>query len=247
MRRLFFFSCLFCSIHLVGFNISNHNQLLLVLIDDWGYDQGKLWRFEKSGNNNPWQLIDGEVKVKIGKKGLAWGRGLHPHKNFSGPIKNEADDHSPAGIFAIGPVLGFKEKSEINTLQMPYIHITSSIIAVDDSNSPFYNQIIDTNYISPNWGSSMQLKEHSFLQWGAVIEFNSHPARPREGSCIFLCLDNDEFNEQRMTSSCLQEKDLLNILYWLNQSAKPIIVQLTVQDYQKFKNEWGLPEVEWKK
>lgn len=248
MKRFFLFCCLFFSTYLTGFNISNHNQLLLVLIDDWGYDQGKLWRFEKNQNNmTPWRLVESPVKVKIGKKGLAWGRGLHPHKNFFGPIKNESDEHSPAGIFSIGPVLGVKEKKEITHLKMPYIHITSSTVAVEDSNSPLYNQIVDINHVSSDWSSDIKLHELSFLKWGAVIEFNNGPTRPGEGSCIFLCLDNDEFNIQRMTSTCLSEKDLLNILFWLKQSDNPIIVQLTVQDYQKFKSEWELPEVEWKK
>ncbi len=246
MRLLFLLIGCVLSTTLFSFNLSRHNQMLIVIVDDWGCSHGKLWRFEKEGSSQ-WQCENDSIEVRLGGKGLAWGRGLHPQKKLVGPKKNEADDHSPAGIFPIGPIFGFQPKEDINNLKMPYIHVTPSIVVVDDINSSFYNQILDSTLVSGNWNSSLHLKDCSFLKWGAIIEHNCHPSISKDGSCIFLCVDNDDIEPMRMTSTCLQEENLLDILYWLRQVDNPIIVQLTKQNYLKFKERWHLPDIEWKK
>ena len=218
--------------------------MLLVLADDWGNSQAVMRKFERDKSNNAWMQVNEPLKVQLGSQGLAWGRGMHPQTRLIGPKKNEADDHSPAGIFRIGPIVGFQPKDEINNLKMPYIHITPSIVAVDDIHSSFYNQILDSKFVANDWKSSMNLNEYSFLKWGAIIQYNCHPSISKDGSCIFLCVNNEDIDSQRITSTCLQEEDLLNVLYWLRQADKPIIVQLVKQDYLKFKEHWQLPDIE---
>lgn len=235
----------FITSSLFGFNASMHEQMLIVIVDDWGYSTGKMWCFEKSAAQATWSPLPDSFKVQLGKKGLAWGRGLHTHKTLVGPKKNESDDCSPAGIFAIGPFFGFSPKNDISYLKGPYIHITASLEAVDDVHSAFYNQIVDTQYVTPDWTSSIKMQTCSSLKWGAIIEYNCHPSIPKDGSCIFLCVNTKEALTRGLGCTCLDEPDLLKILNWLCQSKNPVIVQLTKQDYLQYKDQWKLPDMEW--
>ena len=41
--------------------------------------------------------------------------------------------------------------------KMPYIYLNSSVECVDDTNSKFYNQIVDRSTVAPDWNSSEQM------------------------------------------------------------------------------------------
>lgn len=244
MKRLLMSWLIFCNIPLIAFSLDYNKQLILVIADNWNSEHAQMWCFEKNESKDDWQLLAAPTQVALGKKGLAWGRGLHPLKKLEGPIKKEADDRSPAGIFPIGPIMGTQPKGKHHHFKMPYIHITPSTVAVNDAHSHYYNQIVDTKYIQPEWSSAIQLKDCSFLKWGALIEYNCHPAIPSEGSCIFLCIENEDYAAHRLTSTSLPESELLSLLSWLRQSKKPILVQLPMSEYKKFKKSWHLPEIE---
>ena len=241
---LFLFLSLICS-PLFSFNLNQHNQMILVLADDWGSNVATLYVYNRKDNHSEWELEKEAMKVKLSPKGLAWGRGLHPNKKLIGPRKREEDKRTPAGIFPIGPVVGKKAKEDLNPLKMPYIHLSDSILAVNDILSPYYNQIVDPRYVQKDWSCSLELFKSECLKWGAIIEYNLHPSISKEGSSTFLLEDTGEFSMLDFSFAALAYDDLLDVIYCLRQVDKPVITLLTVQDYIKFKNVWHLPNLEW--
>lgn len=238
---------LFLSAPLHCFNLNPHKQMLLVLTDDWGEREGSLYLFKRQNSNSEWLQDRQRFTVRLARNGLAWGRGLHPRKNLEGPQKREADDCSPSGIFSIGPVFGVGAKDQINPLKMPYIHLTPSLIGVNDIKSSHYNQIVNRDAIKADWTTFHVLSDLKGCEWGAIIEYNLHPAIAMEGSLAFIFQETDQPLNRDLPCTALKQDDLLSVLYWLEQSNKPILVQLTKQNYLKYKKAWQLPEIEWSK
>src|SRR5687768_9806553 len=84
-------------------------QLILVTSDGWTAGQGKLQRFER-GEKGPWKKVGDSFEVVLGRSGLGWGYGMHPDEasmERAGPLKQEGDGRSPAGIFKIGDAYGY--------------------------------------------------------------------------------------------------------------------------------------------
>ena len=122
--------------------------------------------------------------VVVGKKGLAWADSSY-QKLGKADLKKEGDNKAPAGIFSLGKTFGFSneflDKSE-------YIPLTTGIRCVDDSNSKYYNQIVDNNNssIQKDWQSAENMPKVSIYKYGIEILYNTNPARPKKGSCIFM-------------------------------------------------------------
>ena len=57
---------------LQALDLTSHNQLILVLAKDWSSVQAKMYTYERSDENEPWLLVEGETDVVLGKNGLGW-------------------------------------------------------------------------------------------------------------------------------------------------------------------------------
>src|SRR5947209_2909493 len=80
-------------------------QCVIVVSRDWNAKTGVLRAFERNRSRSGWQMHGPAVPVVLGKKGLAWGRGL---ADFNAAIRKAEDDNkAPAGIFRLGPVFGY--------------------------------------------------------------------------------------------------------------------------------------------
>ena len=78
--------------------------------------------------------------------------------------------------------------------------------------------------------------------WGVVVNYNTTPAVPRRGSCIFLHIAGA--NGQG-TAGCtaMAEPALKAVITWLDPAAAPVLVQLPAAVYAQVRDDWGLPEV----
>lgn len=232
---------LLTAVSLSAFDIDDHSQALVAIVDDYQSTTGKMWLFEKHDNN--FKQLDNPIDIVIGKTGLAWGHGLHGAA-LKEPHKIEGDNKTPAGIFKVGSSYGLKPYQEYFGFKMPYIHFTDDIQAVDDSNSQYYNQIVNIKETQPDWRE--EHNEHvskvpEYL-YGAIIEYNTEPAIAHLGSCIYMHVWESQTHP---TAGCtaMQEKDLLKVLRWLDPKCDPIIVQLTIEDYNDLKKIWKLPNI----
>jgi hypothetical protein len=117
-------------------------QLVLVTTADWNADHGTLRSFSR-GDDGDWHMVGAPFPVVIGRTGAAWGIGLHDvPQDSDGPVKQEGDGRSPAGVFAIGEAFGYAQAVDT---ALPYVAMQASDYCVDVSGSPLYNRIVDAN------------------------------------------------------------------------------------------------------
>jgi D-alanyl-D-alanine dipeptidase len=222
--------------------IKNSKQLIVVKTEDWDSVIGKLQCYERDNIDKSWHSYDISCEVNVGRNGLAWGIGLHDKNFMNTPLKHEGDGKSPAGIFRLQSVFGYAPADSTSFLKMPYIHLDSTCLCIDDTNSKYYNQILDSLTISqPDWKSFEKMKLNgNWYQWGIFVEHNYDPPEKNAGSCIYMHIwDGPKIPTSGCTS--MDELNLLRIIRWLDTKDNPVLIQLPEAQYNMFKNEWGLP------
>jgi zinc D-Ala-D-Ala dipeptidase len=212
----------------------NCRQLLVVTSNSWPAQTGRMKMFERV-NNAPWRQFGSTIDVRLGRNGLAWGRGVIDTTKLAGPIKKEGDDKAPAGIFRLGNVFGWKKQTK-----MPFIGLTPHIICVDDPSSRYYNRIVDQTKIdNRDWKHAENLFGVEAYRLGIVVEHNI-PPQPSAGSCIFLHVWK---SPNTATSGCtaMSEQDLIRVIHRLDPAKQPLLVQLPRSVYQSLCSPWALP------
>jgi L,D-peptidoglycan transpeptidase YkuD (ErfK/YbiS/YcfS/YnhG family) len=211
------YSCCFSSASLSFSPLLNSNQLLVVETSGWDAIEGKLQRFTRESSLQRWRKEGKSIPVVIGKRGM----GLTiPSKQVNVSFKKEGDGKTPAGLFNIGYIFGFKPRFKS---KMDYIPITNNTICVDDEQSPYYNQLLDSSKIfQKNWRSAEYMRRVPQYQLGAVIEYNHSPIRKVAGSCIFLHIWK---NPTSGTAGCIamQASNMKVIIDWLEARKNPMI------------------------
>jgi L,D-peptidoglycan transpeptidase YkuD (ErfK/YbiS/YcfS/YnhG family) len=221
----------------------NCRQLILVLTDSIESTNGNLVYFEKRNDKDKWHQVSDTIPVVIGRSGLGWGRGLNSIDSSKLPMKIEGDGRSPAGVFELGPAFGYASAEDMKELKIPYIPITEMVECVDDIKSNHYNQIVLRNEIGAvDWQSSEKMYfADIWYQQGVIVNQNTNPIVKGEGSCIFL---HNWSVPDETTAGCTEMKpvNLKKIIYWLDSSAKPVLVQLTKDLYNEYLQTWNLPK-----
>jgi D-alanyl-D-alanine dipeptidase len=222
--------------------------MIVVLTDSTTAAKGTLYYFNRSEGDSAWTLSSGKIPVVLGRNGLGWGKGLHNSQNiFDFPFKEEGDGRSPAGVFRLSSVFGYKPATEMSQLKMPYIHITEMVECIDDANSKYYNLIVERDEIMEDDGVDWQSSEKMrfadiYYELGVVVDHNSDPIKSEAGSCIFLHNWMDE-NETMAGCTAMDPAFMQEIINWLDESKNPILVQLTKRLYNELQDEWKIPEL----
>jgi L,D-peptidoglycan transpeptidase YkuD (ErfK/YbiS/YcfS/YnhG family) len=213
---------------------STNCQLVVVRSPDDASTQARLQRFEKKGRK--WIPVGNAVDVSLGRTGLAWSN--QAKAKTTDALKREGDGKSPAGIFTFGNIFGYAPASEVS-FKMPYMQADEALECVDDSNSEYYNQLVDNRLVKKDWTSSefMRRNDHQY-EWGIVVNHNT-PAVAQGGSCIFLHIWKEP---GAPTSGCtaMTEDQLLGLLHWLDPEKEPLLLQVVERDYPIYKEKFGL-------
>ena len=227
-------------------------QMIVVTTDTWDSPQGTLRRYERKHPGNSWQPVGLPITVMVGKSGLGWGMGsfnpLARHTNDlekNDPVKKEGDVKAPAGVFRLSKAFGYAPQEQAGW-KMPYISLTSSIECVDDEKSKFYNRLVDTTTISPDWGSHENEKmrrSDDLYHWGILVDHNANPRVPGGGSCIFMHIWKGPA-QPTVGCTAMTQADMELLLGWLDPDRKPLLVQLPAAQYQKLSHRWNLPAME---
>ena len=185
--------------------------------------------------------VGNPVAVSLGRSGLAWGLGLHPHFCGVESEKREGDGRAPAGMFAISALFG-TASDLARTAKLPYLPATADLKCVDDSASAHYNRIVDQTVIArPDWVSCEDmLRSDQRYAVGAVVAHNAAPPVAGCGSCIFLHV----WAAPGMpTAGCtaMSLADMTEVAGWLDGAAVPVLVQLPQAEYERRRADWGLP------
>lgn len=212
-------------------------QLVVVVSPNNKSVKARLYKFEKIGKT--WKPIGKAHPVNLGKKGLAWGHGLQSAK--PGPQKLEGDLKSPAGIFRFGSAFGYAPDGAL-PLKLEYIPITEADICIEDPDSHYYNQIINTTQVGWDWTEreSMLRKDQQY-KWGIFVKQNL-PPKPDGGSCIFFHLWRKP-GSGTLGCTAMAEKNLLSLMKWLDPQKKPLLMQMTLSDYQDYQKKVALPRL----
>lgn len=215
-------------------------QLVLVITAGWDDVRGELRRFARATVSEAWKRVGEPTSIVVGKSGTAWDPAIDPV--VPGPTKAEGDGRSPAGAFSLGQAFGFAPPAEASWLKLPYLHVTEGFECVDDAASTVYNQIVNRRQVAaPDWTSAEKMREvGEAYRWGVVINYNTAPAVPRRGSCIFLHIGGDG---GKGTAGCtaMPAADLRGVMVWLSPAERPVLVQLPRAAYDRLKAAWGLP------
>ncbi len=229
LRRLFSISLLvLCPVTASAEDLSwqaTSSQVILVLTDRWESTSGTMLRLERGSEG--WKRIENPVAVTVGRKGLGLGLGLHSAK-LKGPQKREGDKRAPAGVFRL--------ESGFGTIAMahstfPYRETTATDFWVDDPNSRFYNQWVNTAdpQMRQDWKSAEVLRRADGIYDAViVVAHNRGPVVPGRGSAIFM---HSWYGPGVATIGCtaMDKSDLLGLLRWLDASKNPVLVQTPLE------------------
>jgi len=189
-------------------------QILLVVADDFNSSTATMECFEDD------KLVCSDIKVNLGKNGLGWGVGTKniPH-NKNEPIKHEGDKRAPAGVFKLTNIFGYAKRSKYS---LPYLYTSKELICVDDSDSNFYNQIIQAQGNERSF--EFMRREDEQYRVGIVVQHNKE-AIPQRGSCIFIHVQK---GENKGTAGCTSMKyeNIKEIASWLDREKNPLLIQI---------------------
>lgn len=219
-------------------------QMIVVTSANWDATGAQLRRFERHGSH--WQQVGETVAVMLGRTGSAWGMGLNRMRS-DGPVKQEGDGKSPAGVFALGTAFGYA--NTVNT-GLPYQAMTSNDWCIDVPASNYYNQIIDRSVVkAPYLEQSSEpmrrdLHENGDQRYreGFVIEHNADGKARQGGSCIFAHLWKAP-GETTAGCTAMAPESMATLLAWLDQRKHPVFVLLPTAQYAALQHDWKLPEI----
>lgn len=223
---------------------AKHQQLILVITDNWQASTGLQYRFERNLDKQSWQPVTDETPVTIGRTGLAWGIGLHPKQ--AGYHKQEGDGKAPAGIFTLGSAFGYLNKLHTG---LDYQAMSRYDYCIDVNGSNYYNQIVSSQVVGDSAikGSSEPMRRDLHLNGDQVYKkgfvINHNPNNiSGSGSCIFAHLWRAS---DKPTAGCtaMPEKQIDKVLNWLDKEKQPIYIALPKSEYLDKKALWQLPEL----
>ena len=94
-----------------------------------------------------------------------------------------------------------------------------------------------------DWQSSEKMSLRGiYYELGVVIDHNHDPIKKGFGSCIFLHNWSNP-NETMAGCTAMAPPKMREIVYWLDESKSPILIQLTRQLYIDLIKLWELPKI----
>jgi L,D-peptidoglycan transpeptidase YkuD (ErfK/YbiS/YcfS/YnhG family) len=226
----------FLSVGITNAQMSSAQKVLVSVTDDWNSNKATLYLFDKTSDG--WKKQRLVFSVSIGRNGLGWGEGVHPHQ--SGEYeKKEGDNRSPAGMFELDTLFYGLSEQAPDGVRYPYLPLTKLTRCVDDEKSSVYNSIVEEDSLKKDWHSAERMG-YVDPDYKYVLVVKNNPQRePGKGSCIFIHTVNVP------TSGCtsMDDEDMLTLLRWLDPKKKTVLVQLPHAEYHRLRSEWNLPEL----
>jgi hypothetical protein len=217
-------------------------QLLTAIPADWDATTAELRRWRRDAGG-AWQPDGAPWPVVLGRRGTAWGRGLHGDgapDGQGGPLKVEGDGKSPAGVFALRPGYYGYAAAPLGGVRLTYTAVDASWQCVDDAASSRYDTIVDRRTVAIDWASAEQLRRDDALYtW--IVDVDHNPRHtPGAGSCIFLHVWSGPGS---VTAGCtaMDQGALEALLRALDPAAAPAYVLLPRAEYDALAGRWHLP------
>jgi L,D-peptidoglycan transpeptidase YkuD (ErfK/YbiS/YcfS/YnhG family) len=222
---------------------NNCRQLLVGIADGWNDSHATLTLYQRK-TGGKWKADVPSFPARLGRDGLAWGRGLHVvPENAAAGTKREGDMRAPAGMFEIRGVWGY-ERSVRRHPKMPYHRITSRDLWIEDPKSPHYNRhVVLPHEPRTEWEKKGQMRQNDHAH--SLKVFIAHNAEPDivagAGSSIFFHIWRGD--GARATAGCttMSEENMRNLIAKLDPTRHPVYVLLPMAEYERLRVSWGLP------
>ena len=218
-------------------------QLIVVITPDWTSTVGTLTRFDRATPTSAWSRLESPIPIVVGRTGIAWGVGFED-VSAEGPHKHEGDGKAPAGIFPLDTAFGFAPRDSMPSVRLPYVQLLPTTDCVDDTASAHYNTVVDRAAVPRvDWNSAEHMRQVSQYKIGVIVGYNASPPIKGRGSCIFLHI---WAGPDSHTAGCtaFDETKLREVMLWLDPNKRPLLVQLTADEYKKLRASWRLPAIE---
>ncbi len=229
----------FCDVNAAEFD--GVRQLIVATAPSWDAFEGSAQCFERVGGE--WKAVGKPWTVLYGKRGLAWGSGVHGQEE-KGLRKVENDGRSPAGVFRFGTIYTY-DRALPEGSDYPFHTVTAADAWIDDATSPDYNRhvVVDPKN-PPPWYAKQRMRLGDFAyRWLVELRHNSDPPVPGNGSAIFLHLRRAP-HKPSVGCTVMSEPNLTALIRWLRADAKPHFVLLPRDEYVARWKAWNLPSSE---
>lgn len=219
-------------------------QIVVVTTSDWSTIHGTARLFQRGEKASSWKASSAMFPVVVGRSGLGWDQTqLDGQLAFAADrtyIKHEGDGRAPAGLFPLTFIFGNADVAS----RFPFTKLNEFTECVDDTNSSFYNKIVNRMQVGNfDWKSSEKmLAVGEQYDLGIFVAYNSYPAIRGNGSCIFLHIWKDDHTG---TAGCtaMARSDLEKIIKWLDPAKTPYLVQTTEAEYNSLRQPLRLPKL----
>ncbi|MGJ8672574.1 L,D-transpeptidase family protein [Rubritalea sp.] len=221
----------------------NCDQLIVGTAKSWDSSYVSVTLYERTRSG--WKAATKPVTGRLGKNGLAWGRGIHPFTT-SPHLKKEGDGRAPAGVFQIGGAYGV-HKSIKKHRSLPYRRVTTRDLWVEDSTSSMYNRhILLDHEPSSEWEKKAQMRQNDYphslkLYIGHNTAYANQAAKPNGGSAIFFHIWRNGGASATAGCTTLPEANLRDLISKIDPSKNPLYLLLPQAEYVKLRAEWKLP------
>lgn len=227
----------------IGQTVPAHSkQAVVAYPSSWHSSHAELYFYERADSKAAWSKAGGPVKVRLGRKGSAWGLGLHRSPDGV-TLKKEGDGRSPAGIFSIGGAWGDAPAIRKHP-KLPYRKVTPRDLWVEDSKSPHYNshQILP-HLPKSTWERKQQMKQNDHAHsLKLFIAHNPPPkAKPDAGSAIFFHIWRGGGSKPTAGCTTMEERNLKKLVAWVDPTKQPVYILLPLNDYKAKRTAWKLP------
>jgi len=217
------------------------SQVVVGITKSWQSSHLTVYLYEKNGIGI-WHKVEGPWRGRCAKKGLAWGRGLHPLPS-KGSRKAEGDWRAPAGIFRIGGAWGY-HKSIKKHPNLPYRQITTRDLWVEDPFSPHYNHHLVLKHEPREiWEIRAQMRQGDYPH--SLKLFIAHNAPPKPvpgaGSSIFFHIWREDGAKPTAGCTTMPEAQLRTLIARIDPGRHPLYVLLPKTDYDRLRDQWSLP------
>jgi D-alanyl-D-alanine dipeptidase len=129
----------------------------------------------------------------------------------------------------------------MRSVLLPYAQLLPTTDCVDDTTSAHYNTVVDRAAVSlVEWNSAEHMRQVPQYEIGVIVGYNASPPVKGRGSCIFLHIWTGPDSH---TAGCtaFDEAKLREVMLWLDPHKRPLLVQLTADEYRKLRASWRLP------
>jgi len=218
----------------------NCTQAIVGITNGWNSSHVTLAIYQKHGRR--WKKIGTSWRGRIGRRGLAWGYGLHPPPPATPPGRKEGEGPPPAGQFKIGGAYGWAAPPALK-----YRRVTTRDLWVEDKKSHVYNRhVVLKHEPTAAWEKKAQMRQGDYAHaLKLYIGHNDamlggHPI-PGLGSAIFFHIWRGGGSKATAGCTTMPKSQLQKLIATIDPTRHPVYILLPESEYKKLRSPWRLP------